>query len=103
MFIDKSYVTGIDTDGFSLDNLKLFQVQLEVIIEGFKKNNWVIPEYLNEKLRALKVEIEVREKEEKLRQIKLLQARIETYTPREERRAKAQQELEALKKDLGIV
>ena len=86
-----------DTD---LHTLQLIKISLDNAIEGFKKNNWEIPEYMIEKSDEIAVEIDVRINSEKLRKLKLLKMRRAGLLTKEEQKIQIDFEILKLENEL---
>lgn len=100
MLVTADFIKHLRIDECDLTNLLFIQVQLGNIIEGFKKQNFSIPDYISEKYDMLNSEIEVRLKAEKLRKLRILKIKREGLSTREEQRSKMDAEIAALEKEL---
>lgn len=98
--LTKRFINDLELNDLDLESLIIISVQLDAIIEGFKKKNLEVPEYLCEKTTLLNNEIEIRIKAEKLRKLKILKIKREGLSTREELRAKVAAEIQALEKEL---
>lgn len=90
-----------DVNDVDLDTLQNMQIHLDSVIEGFKKYNWEIPEYMTEKVDSIKVEIDVRINAEKLRKLKLLKMRRAGLLTKEEQKTQIDIEIAKLETELN--
>lgn len=99
--LTRNYIINLNIDESNLDSLMLQYVQLDGMIEGFKKNNFIIPDYLTEKLNEIKLELDIRVRADKLRRLKILKAQRETLKTRDELRTQKDAEISLLEKELN--
>ena len=101
LLFTRSYITNLNVEENSLDSLALLYVQLEGIINGFEKNNFIIPDYLIEKFNEFKLELDIRMRSDKLRRLKILKAQRENLKTKDELRSQKDSEIAALEKELN--
>lgn len=98
--LTRNYIVNLCVDENNLEGLILAYVQLDMIIEGYKKNSFTVQEYLQEKFNEVKVELDIRLRSDKLRRLKILKAQRETLKTRDELRNQKDAEITALEKEL---
>jgi len=101
LLITRNYIANLNVEENSLDGLALLYVQLNGIIEGFKNNNFTLPEYLIEKFNEVKLELDIRIRSDKLRRLKILKAQRESLKTKDELRSQKDGEIAALEKELN--
>ena len=99
--LTRNYIINLCVDESNLEGLMLAYVQLDGIIEGFKKNGFPVQDYLMEKFNEIKMELDIRIKSDKLRKLKILKAQRETLKTRDELRTQKDAEITALEKELN--
>ena len=99
--LTRNYIINLCVDESNLEGLILAYVQLDGIIEGYKKNNFPIQDYLTEKFNEVKIELDIRLRSDKLRRLKILRAQRETLKTRDELRTQKDAEITALEKELN--
>lgn len=99
--LTRNYIVNLCVDENNLEGLMLAYVQLEGIIEGYKKNSFPIQDYLQEKFAEVKLELDIRLRSDKLRRLKILKAQRETLKTRDELRNQKDAEIVALEKELA--
>lgn len=87
----------------SIDQLILAQAHLQVLADKVKENGYEVPGELRSELDTVSNELFTRTKADKEKQLKVLQARRLSLSTLEEKRARADEEIKRLEKELGMV